>query len=122
MANEITSSLYVNCTNGDFNETFSKQNQKFDQAVLGGNKIVWTVGTSEESFTATDVATNGHCVLMNLDSTNYVDYGMNDGGTMKALGTIEAGEFAYFRMKSGVTLRAQANTASVKLLVFLLND
>lgn len=79
-------------------------------------KRVVIVGTAEESLTFTDITTPGICYLMNLDTTNYVQWGISTGvypGRLKA-----ADIPAIFRLdNSATTLYLKANTASCNVLV-----
>lgn len=93
---------------------------EIEQVGLGAQGGIVSVGTSEENLSVGDVGTEGLLFLKNLDSTNYVEFGMSDSGTMKPIGKLLAGEIAFFRMKPGQTLRWQANTAAVKVNVLLL--
>jgi hypothetical protein len=81
----------------------------------------WAVGfAAEEDYSFGDV-TPGYIELFNADSTNYVDVGMSDGGTMKALIRLMPGDVAVFRIKPSTTLRGQANTAAVNVEVTAFN-
>jgi hypothetical protein len=74
-----------------------------------------TIGTTEESITFTDIATNGMVFLHNLDTTNYVQWGFSTGvygGRLKAGHT--AGPF---QMEPGATLYLKANTASCRVRI-----
>ena len=73
-------------------------------------------------------ALGGLCRVMNIDSTNYVEYGPHDGSAFHPMGEILPGESFVFRLsrnllygQSGTaethTLRFRANTASVIVLV-----
>lgn len=78
---------------------------------------VVTVSTSEEDLSLGDIATNGYIYLKNLDSSNYVTYGPKSAGAMIPFGRLSAGKTTLLRLDAGVTLRWQANTAAVKVLV-----
>src|SRR4051794_16541464 len=104
MANEITYSMTVTCTNGSYSEIFRRQGT-ITQALQGAASGIQTIGTSEENLILTDITTNGAICLQNLDATNFVDWGLNDSGTMKAIGRIKPGESQFWRLKPGTTLR-----------------
>jgi hypothetical protein len=55
----------------------------------------------------------GYVQISNFDSTNYVTWGLNDGGTLRALGRVKAGTFAVFKAKTTLSVRMAANTADV---------
>ena len=71
--------------------------------------------TSGFSISFTDVTTPKECYFRNLDSTNYVDIGPNNGGTMLGLVRLLPGEHCVFPLLPGTVMRAQANTAAVQL-------
>lgn len=121
MANELKVTLGVAYANGSMKDTIASEVLNITQDTLFYHGTVVSVGTSEEDLAIGDIATLGWLYLKNLDATNYVTYGPKDT-TMKAFGRIEAGEFAILRLEPGITLRWQANTAAVKVLVKLYND
>lgn len=120
MANEITVGCVLRCTNGAFSFNLSKTKQVTQSTIGGGGPGFVTIGTSEENISFGD-GTPGYIFMQNLDSTNYVSFGMNDGGTIKKLIRLRAGEIALFPLESGTTIRAQANTASVNCYIAGLN-
>ncbi len=120
MANEITVTVGCQVVNGDLRAQFTQVALSRNQAASGLSDQVLSIGTSEENVSFGDVATPGLVCLHNLDSTNYVEYGMSDGGTMKKLGKLIAGDKALFRLAASTTLRMQANTAACKVRVFCL--
>lgn len=121
MANEISITLAVKVLKGSYAETFNYTGF-VSQAAAGAASGVQTVGTSEENLDSGDVANNGLLILRNLDSTNFVDYGMSDAGTMKAVGRIKAGECAMLRVKPAVTVRLKADTASCSVQYLFLEN
>lgn len=122
MANEITISAKLAVSNGNLSDNLTV-NQRVDQAAALAHNPVIDVGTSEEVIGTGDIGTLGWVIFRNLDATNYVDIGPESGGSMVAMIRAEAGEVAGpFRLKPGITLRAQANTAAVKLAMLLLED
>lgn len=116
MANEIRVTAGLTCTNGLLKLDFPQKSIQVTQATGEAGLTTWEVGTSEEDFSFGDVVP-GYVVMYNMDSTNYVDWGMSDGGTMKAIGRLKAGGIALFEIKASATLRAQANTAACKVQI-----
>lgn len=114
MANEIQGSFGLRVANGYFSDSY-QNSFSYTQYSLGRGGYVQTIGTSEEVVDVGDIDANGWCLLVNLDTTNYVEYGPESSGAMVAFGKLKPGEFAWFRLKPGVALRAQANTADVQL-------
>lgn len=121
MANEITSLLRLNITNGNYTDSFVAS-PTITQTTLNAASGVQTIGTTAEALSVGDVATLGMLCLTNLDSTNFVTYGMDDAGTMKATGKLKAGESAILRLLPGITFKLQADTAGCKVRFLLLND
>jgi hypothetical protein len=120
MANEITSTIGLTLVNGNLRVSFPQVARQYTQTTSGLSDQVLSIGTSEENVSFGDVSTPGILVLHNLDSTNYVEYGQSDGGTMKKLGKLAAGDVHTFRLAGSVTLRMQANTAACKVRVMCL--
>jgi len=113
MANEISITLQVTCTNGVFRHNYIPGRQfNLTQAAIGGADFTQSIGTSEENITFVDI-TPGLVVLWNMDATNYVEVGKSDGGTMKEIvKLLPQGPPAMFVVASGETIRALANTAA----------
>lgn len=122
MANEIKLDIRIAAENGFFKDEFSPGRIQIDQAAIGSSGGVFSIGTSEEAISFTDISTEGWLWMRNLDDTNYVQWGPEDTGAMVVMGRMEAGEPAIFRIDSSVTLRLQANTAACKVLIKVLED
>lgn len=122
MADELKYTLNVTHVNGDLKVSYASGQVGVDQTTKGAYQNVQVVGTSEEVIaTGADLTAFGYCLLVNLDATNYVEFGPESAGAMVAIGKLKAGEHAWLRLKPGITLRAQANTANVRLLVTILD-
>jgi len=122
MANEITLKFSLQAENGFLKESVNIGQLQIDQAAVGMAGGAQSIGTSEEVVGFGDVSTEGLLYLRNLDDTNYVEFGPEDTGAMVPIGKLEPGEFAVFRLKPSVVLRAQADTAACLLQVLLLED
>lgn len=122
MADELKLTLASRLTNGSFKDNFDPGQISIDQAAVGAYRAIVIVGTAEEVIGAGDVGTLGWCILQNLDDTNHVDWGPESGGAMVAIGRLEPGEWAAFRLKPGIVLRGQANTAACKVDVRIYED
>ncbi len=111
--------------------TYQSQPQAFNATVTGTNGptpgavTVTTVGTNVSLAQLT--AMGGLCRLMNLDATNYVEYGVWNGATFFPLGELLPGETFVLRLSRNLqygasgtavtdSLRFRANTASVIVL------
>jgi hypothetical protein len=115
MANEITTTITGSLANGSLSDQFSTSKQ-ITQTTAGVAAGVWIVGTSEEDLSLGDVTTGGTVYMVNLDSTNYVKLGPKSGGSMVEAIRLKPGEPQLFRIPSGVTLRAIADTAACRVL------
>ncbi len=122
MADEIRTFAGVTYTNGNHVLNFPQVTKLITQSTAGGSSVTQTIGTSEEDIALGDIAP-GVVMLRNLDATNYVQIGPKSAGVMVAMMKISAGQTAGpFVLDSAVTLRAIANTASVKLQIYALNS
>ena len=123
MADEISITQQVVIANGNYKRTFAPGTLKVDQTALGASSGIWSIGTSEEDITFTDITTEGWLVMKNHDATNFVEWGASaTTPTLATIGRMEAGESAVFRMEPTVTLRMKADTASCKVEIWLLED
>lgn len=78
---------------------------------------------AEENLDYGDItaANAGWLFMRNVDPTNFVSWGMSDAGTMKAVGTMKAGEpWTSFRVKASVAVRLQADTAACLVEYYLI--
>jgi hypothetical protein len=118
MANEIYTTLLLELNNGSIEHEFNPAALQIDQSTARFEDKVLDIGTSEETISFGDISTKGIVLLMNLDSTNYVQWGPDSSG-MKEIGRLNAGEWAFLRVDDGATLKMKANTASCKVRVIL---
>jgi len=119
MANQIQLNFTASVTQGSFKDSIAPGTLTVTLAAQGFTSGIQDVGfAAAENITYDDIATAdvGWCFLQNLDSTNYVDYGLNDSATLKAIGRLLPGEWAVVRLKPSAQLMAQANVAAVKVL------
>ena len=88
----------------------------------GGNPGTVTINTTETTIPTTGITTLGYCWIKNLDPTNYFDIGPDSGGSLVPWLRVKPGEEQTFRLKPGVTFKAQANTAACKAQVHILEN
>lgn len=119
MANEIRVACELSVDNQQLTATQSASFQA-NQTTPGAIQVVQNIGTSAEDLVFTGLTAPRWVQLKNLDATNYVDIGMSDGGTLKALIQLRAGESCPFPLKPSTTVRAQANTAPINLSIMAL--
>lgn len=126
MANALNLSVSASWTQGNYSDTFQPSLAALTLNTQGQAGGIQAIGTSEENLVSGDIATNGMLFLMNLDATNYVQWGMSDSGTMKAVGKLKGGataaSCALLYVDAGVTVRLKANTASCNVWYKWLND
>ena len=120
MANEITVTQKLSCTNGNLNFAPPTKSFKVDQSAIGGPTPGYvTIGTSEESIAFSELGTVGWLMMENLDATNYVEWGF---ATTVYGGRLEPGESASFRLNPSTTLYIKANSAACKCIINALED
>ncbi len=126
MANQLTLNVSSTWTQGNLSDSFIPSLGVLTLNVLGQAGGVQAIGTAEENLGAVDIATNGMLFLMNLDAANFVQWGMSDAGTMKAVGKLKGGataaSCALLYVDAGVTVRLKADTATCKVYYKFLND
>lgn len=115
MANEITVLIDGNVSNGNVTNIFSPGSFQLDQNNARIYDQVLNIGTTEETISFTDFTTTAPLVfLLNLDSTNYVQFGLTTSYT----GRLVAGDPpAFFRLDAGASLRLKANTAACEVRI-----
>lgn len=121
MANEISLSGRITVTKGDF--TYSRS---FSDAIdmTGGevsSGIASVSNSAHEAIPVTDIGTAGVAFFRNLDATNYVEIGIDDGGSFVAMLKLKAGECALVRLGTNAPY-AKANTAAVRLEYAIVED
>ncbi len=122
MADEISLTVLARVENGNFKDRVDHGQLKFDQAAIGAQSAVVSVGTSEEDVVTGDISTLGWCLMRNLDATNYVTYGPKSGAAMVGLGRLESGEVHMLRLEPGITIRWVADTAAVLIDLRIYED
>ncbi len=88
------------------------------------HKSIQSVGTSEEAVGLGDITTRCVCMLINLDSTNYIEVKTGTGGTIFAKlyprGSGVGANFCLVPLGSGAQSPfVIANTASCEMAIFL---
>lgn len=122
MANQLSMTVNTVATFGDnFRDAWQPGALTIPLGAFGFRGGVQNIGTSAEDLYLGDVAVanQGFVILRNLDSTNFVDWGLNDGGTIKSIGRMLPGEPAIFRLQPSQQLMLKADTASCNVEVKL---
>lgn len=120
MANAVYVSIQVTATDTTTGETdtYVPQQMSITQSAEGEGGGTQNIPTADTLVDLGNCTTPGLIWLHNCDSTNYIEYGPGDASSADAIlviGKILAGETHLFRLASGVTLRARANTAACLL-------
>jgi hypothetical protein len=121
MANEIKLRLSFRVENGNFKDNWQGGQIDITQNNPGRGGYVQVIGTSEETIVFGDVTTEGILFMVNLDNTNFIEWGPDSTGMVRC-GKIMPGKPAWFRVFPGVVLKAKADTASCKLDARLYED
>ena len=126
MPNEINVSLNMQVKNGPYSDYVQPGQIQIDQAAIGREGVVHTVGTSVTTIYSSgggDITTEGLVYLRNLDDTNYCTFGPWSGSSQTTIGKLKPGEYCFFRMDPAIsTLRATADTAAIELDVRIFSD
>ena len=121
MADEITYQFQIQLRNGTLLDSYNNSTLYANQAAAHlvrnvqqipfgiGNHVVLDLG---------DVASPGWAMFSNLDSTNFVQVGLDVTGTFYPLLQLELGEQQLVRL-AGVTPYALADTAAVELFYII---
>lgn len=120
MAGTISQSIGVTVNNGDISSQFQKT-VSITQTNQGHASGCQTIGTTEEAIVVTDITTSGVAYFLNIDAANFVQLGVVVSATFYPLVRLLAGEVASFRLDTGATIYAKADTAECQL-VFEINE
>ncbi|SFH96726.1 hypothetical protein [Planctomicrobium piriforme] len=115
MAGTYSITILSTISHGNLNDRWDQNRKEIVQNAIGLHEPMQSIGTSEEVIGFGDLGTVGRCEIINLDGTNYVDIGPESGGAMVPMVRLKPGECHAFRLKPGITLRGQANTAACKV-------
>lgn len=81
-----------------------------------------TIATSATTISTGSISTLGVAMIENLDSANFIKLGMDVAGTPAYPFKIKAGERYPMRFVPGITIKAIADTAPVKIQVTIYED
>lgn len=120
VADELSLNIRMSAALGVYALAPVGKQQTIDWGTIGQGGGIQIIGTSEETVSFGDIVYPGFVYLENLDDTNYIEFGPDSTG-MVTLGRLLPGEQCVLRLApTGVTLIAQANTASCKMRVVCL--
>ena len=119
MSNEIRINAQLSVRNNNFVDQFAPGNISINQANPGRGGSVQSIPTTSGgtvvSVTLPAGTANGYCCLRNLDSANYLTWGVESGGRDGYRGHPKPGRGGHLPPGAGVTLMALANAAAVLL-------
>lgn len=123
MANEITYELYLKAAKGNLSIERRIPATKADMAGDAYSANVQTIATSSTAVTiAAAVSTAGFAFFRNLDATNFVEIGVEDGGsTFIAFAKLDPGQAAVVPLAT-TSIYAKADTAAVLLETIVVED
>lgn len=122
MANEISLTVALNCTDGNLVIDKKPPTILITQATQYYSAGVQLIGTTYEHLViGSDVATAGVSYFRNLDPTNYVELGREVAATFYPFAKIKPGEAYPVRLATN-SIYANANVAAVKLENLILAD
>lgn len=120
MANEAAIKSSLSITKG--NLQYQSRPGSFNADVTGakgptpGAVAIATSPGTDISFS--ELTTPGFVRIQNLDSTNFVEFGIWDGSTFHELGELQPGEEYVFRFSRNMSgFRMKADTAAVNCVV-----
>lgn len=118
MANELQLSMSIQHTKDPAIGWSPRSAIQATQTGTGVYQQTVNIGTTAEAVSFGDVSP-GLVLLYNLDTTNFVDFGMSDGGTLKPIGRLYPSSKwpAMFYLSAGQTLMMLADTASCEVHV-----
>jgi len=116
MADEITHTLRLSLANGTLKDDNNPGKITVTQTTKTFFKSVVSIGTAEETVTFAELTTPGVAFLLNLDTTNYVQWGVSTG---VYVGRLKGADIpACLRLDgSATTLYLKANTAACRVLI-----
>jgi hypothetical protein len=124
MAQEISQSASLAVTNGNFKiPKLGGATNRITQNSPGGGVPGFVLATTGGvNVDTTGVTTLGWCYIKNTDPTNYVEWGPEDTAVFYPIGRLNPGEEIAIRLSPGKTLHLQANTATCKVQVLILEN
>ena len=115
MANEVTFNGSIVIRSGFFFEQINPGSIQIDLASDVGDGGVQDIGTAtHEALPTANAGDGGLYFFRNLDSTNYVEVGLDDTGSFVSFLKLLPAEYSIGRLSSSA-IYAKANTAAVDL-------
>lgn len=125
MADRIRYNLNVQIESGLFKKDINAQGREvtLDGQGAAGGIVSATTGGAGVALDVGDVTTLGWLYMRNLDATNFVTWGVDNGaGALVTVGRMDPGEEVWLRLDPSVTVRLLADTTTVAVQFELFND
>jgi len=84
--------------------------------MAGNTGLIYTQTATTSSALIVQTTTFGYCMIKNLDATNYVEWGPDDGGTIRVLGRIQPGEFVMAKLNQATRMQTNTGTALCEIV------
>lgn len=117
MSQELKVTIGVTYQNLTLKDTVPTAQTAINQSAQEEFSPVISVPTSDTALTLSNITTPAWIYMLNLDTTNYVQYGPTSGGALVPYGRLNPGEPAILRLDPGVSMRWKANGSPVKVLL-----
>lgn len=116
MASEIQAAVSLTATKGGISLADALQ-VSFDMSGEDmGGPVSQVIGTSDEALAfPSDVGTGKLLLIVNLDTTNYVQISYGTGGGFSSFSKLDPNGGFYFGRPESLTIYAKANTATCRV-------
>jgi len=123
MANEISYQFQTVLNNGELSDSYSSGSLAADQSTAKVMRSGGSIGTvaAGDVLGGADLTELGLAVFKNLDDTNFVEVGVQVGGTFYGFAKLEPGEAGVVRLVN-TNIYARADTADVELFYIVYNN
>jgi hypothetical protein len=115
MANEINYFGFLSVAKGNLSERVDAVNLQADLAGSRRIRNTQIIGTTYEAIALGDLASVGFAMFRNLDTTNYVEIGGEQGANFVPVLRLNPGETAGPLRLASTSVFGRANTAAVNL-------
>lgn len=91
-----------------------------NQGMAGGIQAIGFAAAEDLGYGDVPAASAGYLFMRNLDTTNYVQWGLNHAGTIRVVGRLMPGEYWHVvRVEPSAQIMLQAATAACNVEYYL---
>lgn len=125
---EIQITTVANANNGSFNFVLPQNGGTAitltGQGFTSGLQSIGFAAEEDLDYGDVSAANAGILFMRNIDATNYVQWGLNDSGSIKVVGRLKpnAEFFTVIRVEPSAQIMLQANTGACLVEFYLLRD